>query len=307
GSLQGSRRAKEYNLRASLGYLLKPDRELDSVSITADGFKLWGFNASAGISKVISADNEQFTFGLNRQLNGYSLGVSTRVTSDGIYSLDLLFNTSLAREPRTGKWFREARPIASQGAISAQVFLDENGDGKKDAEEDVLPGVKININGGATKNRTDEDGISFHTGLLTYQEMDVDIALDSLEDPLLQPSNSGLRVDLRPGHVTQLDFPVMQTGEVDGTTFVQYGDVVREASGVHIELIDSDGKVVKSVRSAYDGFFVIDRIPVGFYKLRVSEQQIKDLGLLPVEERIIEITSKTPIINGQDFLLKKGE
>ena len=140
---------------------------------------------------------------------------------------------------------------------------------------------------------------------LRHVDHHVDVALDTLDDPLWQPAINGLRVDLRPGFVTQLDFPIIQTGEIDGTTYVNYGGIDREASGVVLELVDKNGKVLQSVKTAFDGFYVMTQLPIGVYKLRVSEEQINELGLKPVEPRIIEITAEKQIINGQNFVLTK--
>ena len=305
GGLQVSRRTAKYNLRTHMGYQLKPGSEVDSISVTADGFKLWDFNANAGLTKVLSADSEQLTLGLNRAVNGYTLGMDARFTTDGTYSLNLTFSMGLAREPRTGSWVKEARPIASQGAVSTQVFLDDNGNGKKDADEDALAGVKININGGKAPNKTDENGIAFITGLQPYREMDFDVALDTLEDPFWLSAKKGVRVDLRPGHVTKLDFPIVQTGEIDGTTFVNFGDIEREASGVIVELLDENGKLIQSVKSAYDGFFLMQKLPMGTYQLRISSEQIEELGLQPIKPLEITISNEKQMINGQDFILFK--
>jgi hypothetical protein len=305
GLLQVSRRATKYNLRSNLGYRFRPTSELNSISVTADGFKLWDFNASAGFTKVLSADTEQLTLGLNRAIKGYLLGIDTRYSTDGTYSLNLTLATGLSREPRKGKWVKEARSIASQGAISSKVFLDENGNGKKDADENALEGVKININGGGLPNKTDENGISFITGLQSYREMDIDVAVDTLEDPFWLSAKKGVRVDLRPGHVTQLDFPIIQTGEIDGTTYVRFDEIEREASGVIVELIDAEGKLIQSVKSAYDGFFLISQLPMGAYQLRISEEQIKALDLQPVKPIDITISNEKQMINGQNFILLK--
>jgi hypothetical protein len=279
---------------------------MDSVSVTADGFKLWGFHATAGVSKVLFADNEQFTFGLNRDFRGYNLGLDSRLSTDGTFSLDLIFTMALAREPREGKWIKDSRPIANQGTMSAQVFLDENGDGIKGADEEALKGVKVNINGGGIRNKTDENGIVF-LSLEPYREVDIDIDLATLEDPLWLPANEGVRVDLRPGHTMQLDFPVIQTGEVDGTTYVKFGDIEREISGIIVELLDEEGHVIQSTKTAYDGFFVLSKIPFGNYQLRVSDKQLEKLGVHSVETIDITITNEEQIANGQNFVLIKGE
>jgi len=303
GNLSVSRRAKKYNLRTSLGYQIKPDKEFTSVSLSADGFKLWGFHAIAGITKIINSDEEQINFGLNREMDGYTLGMVTRASTDGTFSFEFTFNMGLIREPRMGQWKKTAKTVANQGAISAQVFLDRNGDGKKDDDEEPLSGVRVNINGGGAMEKTDENGIAFNYGIMPYRQMDFDIALNTLEDPLLLPEKKGMRVDLRPGFVTRLDFPIMLTGEIDGTTYINYDGVKREASGVVLELIDQKGEVIKIIKTAYDGFFVMDKIPVGVFKLRVSEEQIAELGLNPVEPIIVEINAEKQIVNGQNIIL----
>ena len=304
--LQVSRRTARYNLRANFGFRIKPESEMDSVSVTADGFKLWGFHATAGVSKVLFADTEQFTFGLNRDLYGFNLGLDSRLSTDGTFNLELVFTMGLVREPREGNWIRDPRPIANQGTLSAQAFLDENGDGKKGADEEALKGVKVNINGGGIRNKTDENGIVF-LSLEPYREVDIDIDLATLENPLWLPANKGVRVDLRPGYTTQLDFPVVQTGEIDGTTYVKFGDVEREASGITVELIDEDENVIQSVKTAYDGFFILSKIPFGHYQLRVSEEQLENMGVHAIESIGVTITNEEEIINGQNFVLIKKE
>jgi hypothetical protein len=40
--------------------------------------------------------------------------------------------------------------------------------------------------------------------------------------------------------------------------------------GVDLELVDSDGKVVGTARTDFDGFFLFERVPYASYTLRVS-------------------------------------
>ena len=213
----------------------------------------------------------------------------------------------MAREPRSRRWEINSRPVANQGALSAKVFLDANGDGEQGPDEEVLPGVKLNINGNALPKETDDSGIAFINGLTPYREVDIDVALETLDDPLWLSAKKGLRVDFRPGHVMELDFPIIESGEVDGTTYVSFEGVEREASGVILELLDKNGNIVQTAKTAYDGFYIIGQVPIGEFKLRVSEQQIKELGLQPVEPIIIEITADKQIINGQNFVLTRKE
>ena len=50
-------------------------------------------------------------------------------------------------------------------------------------------------------------------------------------------------------------------------------------NGVDIELLDTSGRVVKTTRSEYDGFFLFEFVPYGSYKLRVGALTANVVGV----------------------------
>ena len=52
--------------------------------------------------------------------------------------------------------------------------------------------------------------------------------------------------------------------------------------------------VLQTVETAYDGFYIISKIPFGKYKLRISDKQIDELKLQPVNDEILDLTSDDP-------------
>jgi hypothetical protein len=304
-TFQISRRAFGYNFRGAFSYRFAPESGSDSATLTVDGFKLWNYFISTGFTRIVTSDNDQVFFNINKSHGAYSLGLNTRYSTGGVLSVDLNFTIGLGHEPRTNTWKPEYRPVASQGAMSTLAFLDKNSNGIKDGDEEGLAGIKIRVNGGDVPTPADDNGVVYVTGIEPYRNFDLDIALETLEDPLWQPSIKGTRINLRPGHVAEIDFPIIVTGEVDGTVVVQLGDQKREVSGVIVELLDMEGKLVEKTKSTYDGFYLMSKIPVGKYQLLISREQTDSLGLMPVKPTIITVEPENPIVYGMDFVLQK--
>ena len=308
GNLQLSHRAFGYNFRGSASYNVSPDSELSAAVFTLDGFKLWKYHISTGVSRVFENKVDEIFYSMIKSHGAYSLGINSRYSTGGRFGLNVSFTIGLGREPRSGTWRPEYRPIANQGSMSVQAYLDKNINGIKEPEEESLQGIKVRVNGGNIQQPSDEQGIVFVTGLEPYRGLDIDIAAETLDDPLWLPAVKGKRVFLRPGHVTQVDFPILITGEIDGTAYVQLENRKQEVSGVVIELLDLNGKLIKSTKTAYDGFYLLNQIPIGKYQLRVSREQTDSLNLLRVEPTFVIIETNNPIVNGMDFVLqKRGE
>ena len=242
---------------------------------------------------------------MNRSHGKYTLGASVSYSTGGIISANLTLSAGIGREPRTGSWQTEYRPYANNGSVSTQVYIDDNGNGRKDADERGLKDISLRINGSSIAQKTDEQGIAYITGIETYRELDLDVSVESLEDPLWNPSIKGKRLLLRPGHTTLIDFPIVVTGEIDGTVFAVLNGREQAVSGVIIELADLDGKVVQTTKTEYDGFYLLSKIPLDTYTVRVSPAQIEELNLEPVEPEAITLDKDNQIINGIDLKLKK--
>lgn len=304
-TMQLSSRKLGFNTRGVLNYLIEPESELTSVSVTVDGFKIWDYFVTAGLSRSFQSSTDTLTYSMNRSHGKYTLGATASYATGGILSANLTLSASIGREPRTGNWQTEYRPTATLGSVSTIVYLDQNNNGEKDADEKGLKDISLRINGGQIPQETDEQGIAYITGLETYRELDFDISVESLEDPLWNPSIKGKRLLLRPGHTTMIDFPVVVTGEIDGTVFASYKGKEQAVSGVIMEIVDLDGKIVQTTKSEYDGFYLFSKIPFATYTVRVSPEQVEQLSLEPMEPEAVTVNIDNQIINGIDLKLKK--
>jgi hypothetical protein len=207
GALQINQHMPGYNINicGSLGYQLSPVGELSSTSVTVDGFKLWNYHAVTGYSHIVMSNSDQVFFNLTKPVGAYSLGLSNSYSTGGVYAINLTFQMGIGRKPRSGNWITEHRPIADYGSLSVRTFLDENGNGKFDATEKGLKNVKVRINGDTVPRKSDAQGVTYLVGLQPYRNTDVDIAVETLDDPLWQPGIKGKRVRPRPGYTNMVD------------------------------------------------------------------------------------------------------
>lgn len=302
GDFQLSRHWAGKSLRNTIRYRRKPDSEISSIAFNYDGNRLGPFRLGLGYVHFANNDNE-YTVDLDKRKGDYSLNINTSYNTNDTFSLNLQASMSFGRNPANKQWSHDSRSMANLGSSVISAFIDDNQNGIRDAEEQGLKDVSFRINGSRRSSPTDAEGHAFLTQLTPYQKMDFSVAIDTLEDPLWLPAMKGIQIIPRPGQVAQISFPILLTGEIDGTVYLQTEDSKQHAGNVELQLIDKDGKVVASERSAFDGFYILGGIPMGTYELRISPEQTQRLGLIAPETKTIILTPEQPFLSGIDYVL----
>jgi outer membrane usher protein FimD/PapC len=174
-----------------------------------------------------------------------------------------------------------------------------------DGDDEPIKGAGFTVNDGSTMGRTDAAGIAYLSRLPTDQHVDIALDGDTLEDPQWVPRLAGVRVVPRPGTVTQIEFPVIVTGEIDGTTYRIGADGTRlAASAMQLELVDSGGKVAMRGTSGGDGYFVLSNVVPGDYQLRVSPEQLKQLHMHAAGGQKLTVTADGSFVNGRELIVE---
>jgi hypothetical protein len=173
-----------------------------------------------------------------------------------------------------------------------------------DEGEEPIKGVGFTVNGGNHLARTDADGIAYLSRLPTHQNVDLGLDPNTLEDPQWQPQVKGVRIVPRPGQANQVDFAVAITGEIDGTTYYLSKGNSRPIGDLHLELLDAKRKVVASMSSASDGYYVITGVLPGDYLLRVAPDQLERLGLTDRGMHMVKIKPDGTVLNGRDIYVQ---
>lgn len=303
GALQLSRRVAGIGIGGQLQYMLRPQRALSAVALSADRHMGTGYLASAGLERTFQDPHTRLTLGLNKNLGSFGLGVSGYYTSRGDYGARVQLFLASGRDRRGAGWMTDAAPMAASGAASLRVFVDHNRNGVMDHGDEPVPGAGFVVNGASQLARTGSEGVAWIGRLAPSQFADIGIDAATLEDPQWLASRKGVRIVPRAGTVAELDFPVVVTGEVDGTAYLLRNGVKRPAGDLEIELADGVGKVAGAAVTTSDGYFVVAGVTPGEYVLRIAPAQLERLGLRGAAVHRVVMKEDCAFVSGKDFVV----
>jgi hypothetical protein len=306
GTLQVSRRVAGVGLSSQLAYTLRPDTKLANLALAADHSLGDGARVSLGVLRSFDPGQTVWTGGYTRNFGRFGLGVSGRYAGQGAFGVGVQLFMALGRNPRTGQWLADWQPMAGAGVVSASAFVDANMNGLRDPGEEPVSAAGFLINGGSRHPvRTGEDGDAYLSRLTTRQWLDLSLDPGTLEDPQWQPLTPGVRVLPRPGKVLAVDFPVVMTGEVDGTVFLLEDGKPRGIGNAELELVTPAGEVAGTARSGNDGYYILPAIKPGRYAVRINPDQLERLGLRSTSPVDLLMQGDGDFVNGVDFVLRK--
>lgn len=306
GVLQISRRVAGIGIQGQAVYSIRPDLEINSLAISSDKNIGNATRLNVGMLHDLDSDRTVLTAGINRNFGSFGLGISGQFAGRKGFGVGLQLFTAIGRDPQSGRVVSDWRPLAASGAIAAQVFIDDNQNGRYDPGEDPVEGAGFKINGGSRlPARTNADGTVLLYRLAPNDYMDIGVDAGTLEDPQLQAAIPGVRLLPRPGKAQKIDFPLVLTGEIDGTVYLIEDGKSRGIGNALLELVNDRGEVMDSTRSASDGFYVIQNVRPGNYHLRISATQMQNLGLLVDREAKVVMPADPDFISGIDFGLRK--
>ena len=234
------------------------------------------WRAEVGYSVVDSRG--RLAIGHTRRFKHLALTGQVEAASDGSIAASLSLAFSLGPDPRGGGIRVAAEKLASSGQAMAIVYEDENADGIRQPNEPVQKSVELTAGLSARGEPTDSNGRTIIDALQPFEPVLIGIDASSLPDPFIQPATSGVVVTPRPGVPVLIELPLVAAGEISGNLQREGGKML---SGVDLELIDQAGRIAKTTRSEYDGFFLFEFVPYGRYKLRIATLSAAVIGTEP--------------------------
>jgi len=305
GTLQINRRVAGIGVSSQVFYTLQPSSKLNSLAIALDKTLGDSNRINVGVVQAFGPSSTILTAGWTRNLGSFGIGLSGLYGGPRNIGLGLQLFSAFGRNPRNGRLMRDWQPMASMGAISAKVFVDNNQNGMFDAGEENIKNASFTVNGSRQIARTDARGEALLPRLQPKNYADVALDLDSLDDAQWQPTVPGVRILPRPGKVQAVNFPVVLTGEIDGTVYLVDGDIKRGIGNAKLQLVDLQGKIVGETKSSSDGFYIMPQVLPGRYKLRIETEQLKGIGLQANRIADVEVSANGDFIYGIDFTVSK--
>lgn len=230
------------------------------------------------------------------------LNVDTEYQSSHELTLNFGISFGAAVNPIDNSLDIKPRINTTSGAFVSRIFLDQNLNGKFDQNESPIEGASLLLNGSKQRTKTDENGTIIIYNI-AEDENGISVDSGSLEDPYWIPSTDGIALSGRPGNVIEYDFPIINSGEIDGLVWLETDEKMKEVAKVILELVDKHNNVIKSTKSAYDGFYLFDRVAPGSYTVRISPSQLALLNLSSTKEKKVTIGGNGTIVSRLDFTL----
>lgn len=305
GELQISGPWGRGRLSLGLGYELNGDDDFNRAFLSG----LWPIDKgiSAGGS-LVRDDDEQTTTArafLNLDTGKAILTPSLSCDSEGNFGAFLTLSFSLGHDPVDNDLLMRSEKRSGRGGASAFVYHDGNNNRIFDGNDTPLPDVNVLAPQAGRRAVTSDNGMAHLTDLTAHTPTDIEIDPDSLQDPFMQPALPGVALTPRSGKVQRLEFPVISTGEVDGTVAIARPEGGKQPlSGVRLELRDETDKVIKTTISEQDGFYLLDKVPPGTYTLGLAADNSRLRNLAPEEQRTVVIGNDGTIHRGITFLLR---
>ncbi|MFN3620798.1 collagen binding domain-containing protein [Sphingorhabdus sp.] len=275
-ALRLSGRVGGLRLRGEATFALSGDAGFRESRITGE----WraGERADWKVAAGYSASDSRgrLSLGHSRRFKHFAITGQVEAASDGSVAAGLNLAFSLGPNPHRGGIRVAAEKLASSGQAFAVVFQDDNADGIRQANEAVQQNVELTAGSTGRGAPTDTEGRTIIDGLVPYEHILIGIDASSLPDPFVQPATSGIVITPRPGIPTIIELPLVAAGEISGSLQREGG---KSLSGVDVELLDKDGRVVKSSRTEYDGFFLFEFVPYGNYRVRVAPLSANIIGV----------------------------
>lgn len=301
---------KIYNkilLRAAVDYTVKPQEQATALVLSAQkslSSKVFNrISLRRGLED--SSDNkfklaDQITWDFDK----YRLTGILEADEDAELFIGTTLSFSTAFQPKVQDWFTSSENLASQGAITARAFLDNDGNGEFTTGDDPLEGVEFISSGIAHKTNAKGTVLANGHGVGRPSVLELDTA--SLPDPNYYPVGlTKYQVHTRPGLVVHMDFPLAKTTEVDGTVYYSGEQSQRALEDAIVELLDDTGKRVQSVYSEFDGYYLFEHVPPGHYFVAISEDQLNRENLVANYHEITIKGDEDKVHTGLDMTVEK--
>ncbi len=300
GTISARGRYRDAVVRLDTGYDVYPDAAFQDITLSTQRSLTEKLNARVDIRKALTGNRQTSLAGvLNWDARNYR--ISTRLEGDdqNNFLIGVNVSFSLYQDPRTRAWHMENAGIAEAGMASARAFLDKNHNNILDGDEKILP--EIGYGKFSHPPQRNEDGSTTIAGLTANSFTTVVLDTGTLEDAFWQPTQEGYAVLGRPGVTALIDFPVVETSEIDGTVYLGNDPI----PGITVYLLTRDGRQVMETKTEFDGQYLFEKVTQGDYHILLSDEQLQSLGVRVDKNLDISIPGGSEVYESQNFTLEK--
>ncbi|MCG7537831.1 hypothetical protein [Pseudoalteromonas sp. OOF1S-7] len=264
--------------RLILDYDLHPYSELTAYETRFYRSLNEQFNVELSFRETLDTDYQRSELGLNWLGDKLRLNSQFSYDSDDEWSLGVNGQFSFGYHNESEQLLVSQRRLASNGAVLVKVYLDHNANGVFDADDEVVPDVRIRALQNYMQGKTDAQGLVLLSGMPVNQKTDMVIDPQSLEMPFVVPASEGVAITPRRGFVEYLEFPLVNTSEIEGVVYQQTDTEHAPLPYAEVSLIDELGQEAARTEAAYDGYYVFTGVKPGRYQAKVTSAARRGLA-----------------------------
>lgn len=268
GRISSTSRKNQWRLRNSLNYGIYPDLSATNFQTELRYGSAKDFATAFSVNRNFDSSETILGVQLIKDFEKFLGSAGADWSSRDGVSFMLRASTALGPYGPDGEYTMQADPLRNAGPVSAFVFNDRDYDGEFTEGDEPVPNTKIALGRRVTKSETDENGFLTEINTTTGR-VNIGVSSESIDDPYLVSSIPGYNIYPRPGVLHSFEFPLIETGAIDGTVRWNNSEPI---PGLKLQLMDGDGDIKAQTTSASDGYFTFERIPPGSYTIRADPE-----------------------------------
>ena len=214
----------------------------------------------------------------NWNFDSFNLGMGASVAEGGDWSFNLTVTGNINYDPYVDSFNYDRTATTTAGRVDTFTFFDRNRNNTFDEDDYAIEGVQFNGHVRWKNTQTNENGEArLFTGHTTQP---ISINISSLPDPFMVPTDSLVDVQTHSGGVSRVELAVQAVNDVEGTVYLVGSTSSRGAPNLLLNVVDEDYTVITQTRTESDGYFYMDRLPPGKYKLLVDDKYLERNNLV---------------------------
>ena len=200
------------------------------------------------------------------------------------------------------------RSNVGRGGLVIMPFLDFNCNGKRDAGEPRVAGLKVRINGGRLEHNKKDTTIII-TGLEAYANYFIDMDKNSFDNIGWQLKKATMNVVIEPNHFKMIEVPVAVVGEASGTIFSNDNKVIKGQGRIIVNFYNEKGLLVGKTITESDGYFSYVGLIPGKYTAEINKAQLEKLNMSSTPSKLdvtVQSSREGDIVDGLKFLISNN-
>jgi hypothetical protein len=211
----------------------------------------------------------------------FSLGISFEYKFNAFLKMGYNYSSNREQKNRLGASYEQVinlkKPFTTnsaqhpnQGYVEGAIFIDKNGNGIKDLDEQPLADVGVGI--GQNQVRTNKEGLFYLSDVSPYRNnklrydysgtmIDPTLSADDFKEIKLIPaSGKKIAVGLVPLSLIMGSITLPSVERKIRKKFFSYAEII----------VEKDGVYYRSIKPEYDGFYVVQDLQPGSYTLKIN-------------------------------------